>query len=298
MKFLNARMNVVPEGKKTGHVETMYLVSGHDLKNGKKTMEASFQPTLPSQIKASRAVTPLRVRAMNIRSDKGDSRTVRCLQDLRTKGVFESVLKTLRKGTDPGQQDADYNGIRMVFETAKDCDDFVTTFFGELKDYMVLRIQERLRGYPSDPYLLQRLENINTTFNIVNEDNTLDGTQVFIGGSAGSSSDLKTRKIVFSLIDLDGKKHTYEFQMFLPDGYADYLYRDGVAWETYKQNRFFEGGLDELLFPSVVYPEVDHKQAHLSAIQNSKRSVWEKGQVVMRRNGKTRKGGRKSAVSG
>lgn len=99
----------------------------------------------------------------------------------------------------------------------------------------------------------------------------MDGSK-FNGSSQSSSSELKVYKFKLELTKADGRQHHYEFQIFLPDGYADYLYRKGVSWEEYNVDRFFSEGVDELLFPSHIYPidrqkllEKDLKQAHQRA---------------------------------
>lgn len=279
MGIFNERVLELSEGTRIGSTTPRYMISRHDPVDfqTKKTEIRDVKPTdinetVPTQ------VTKLPCRKTIVIGKDGKEREIFFTLDPREKGDESRLTKTLRYGCQIGERDVDRNGLRLVFENREDWDDFFEMFKEEIKVEVRESLCDRLEEdiSPEETSFIQkRLDNLHECIDIADEKDTLNGEE-FNGSAPSSSKELKIHKFKLAVTRANGRKHHYEFQIFLPDGYADAKYRKSVSWEEYRADRFFREGVDRLLFPESTYSELDRKAAYERVMRRSHENLWSK----------------------
>jgi len=278
MSIFNERIIKLPEGARQGDVFTKYLVSHHEGADFKASSAeiVGEKPTEANSEHGLTRVTNLICRRTILEDKSGNEREAFFSVEPRDKTSFSRMTKALRYGGKIGQRDLDRNGLRLVFSNRADWEDFFRMFKEELKSEIEGGLKEQLEhemNRKQRKILESRLRSLDQSIIIHSVKDSLDGGG-FKGKSSVSSNDLRVHKFDLEVTRADGKQHHYEFQVFLPDGYADSKYRKRVSWDEYDANRFFSGNVDELLFPVKVYPQVDHDKIHAKVMKQAHRKVW------------------------
>lgn len=268
--FIDRRMINVSKGEKRGVSFQRFLVSRHT-RTSKATKRATIKEKAPASIKISERVTPMGMRKAIVTNENGEDREIFFYIIPREKSTFSRLTKILRYGTGVKERDTDRNGIRMVFESKEDWEDFNRS----MQEKLEKECKQRADMSSSPPGELGH-----PFVKIVKEEGSLDGKEEFKGRSEASGKDLKFKKILMKTRAARGGIQQYEFQVFLPEGFADYQYRKGLSWEEYHVNRFFIENLDELLFPSPIFPEIDREATRKNAAEKAYRKIWERGKVA------------------
>lgn len=278
MGLFNERILELGEGEKIGSTTPRYLVSHHD-PDTFETLKAIFKNEKPttSETKGLTQVTKLPSRKTIVMGKNGKEREIFFSIDPREKGDESRLTKTLRYGCQIGEKDVDRNGLRLVFEKREDWDDFFRMFKEEVKSEVREGLCEQLENGTDNSDLEEiqaRLNDLDSNIEITEEKDSLDGNG-FDGNASSSSKDFKICKFKMRVTRADGRQHQYEFQVFLPDGFADAKYRKGVGWEEYHADRFFREEVDKLLFPESIYPELDREEAYKKVMQRAHEKVWD-----------------------
>jgi hypothetical protein len=279
MGIFNERVLELPEGAKIGATTPRYMISEHDPVEF-KTIRTEIRDIKPSTLDESvpTQVTKLPCRKTIVIGKDGKEREIFFTLDPREKGDESRLTKTLRYGCQIGERDVDRNGLRLVFENREDWEDFYAMFKEEIKVEIRESLCDRLEEdiSPEENSIVQkRLDNLDESIEITDEKDTLNGEE-FNGSAPSSSKELKIHKFKLVVTRANGRKHQYEFQIFLPDGYADAKYRKGVSWEEYRADRFFREGVDQLLFPESTYSELDRKAAYERIMKRAHENLWSK----------------------
>lgn len=289
--FMNRKMTIVPAGKKRGTSSQRFLLSRHNAKEGNRTETASIIKALPERKKHNERITPIGMRQAIIMDQKGRGREIYFYAIPREKGTYSRLTKMFRYGTKIGERDDDRNGIRMVFEKKQDWVDFFMLLQKQLKEEIAEELTELLDG-ETDETAKKKLEekrlDLDKSVIISNEKDNLEGDGRFMGNSKASSSATKFLKFTMKVCHADGKKCQYEFQIFLPNGFADYIYRKGVSWAEYQVKRFFKEQVAEILFPSAIFPQIDKKEAMEKAMERAYQQAWHQNNFHAARNGISR----------
>lgn len=278
--FLDEKVLQVPEGAREGEIVTKYLVSHHEGEEH-KTAEAEFGDTMPTpdQIDKNTRITQLDCRRTIVTDPLGLEREILFRYEPREKEYGARVTKAVRFNALIGEKDADRNGLRFVFASRADWDDFYRMFEGKLKDEIRSGIEALLHTEtnPKQQKILKsRLSALEKGNLIVkhDEEDTLDGSTKYNGSDPASSPELKVLTFKLEVTMADGTPYHYEFQVFLPNGYADTLYHSRVGHDVYTVNRFYAAGVDKILFPPKYYPKLDHEKAHEKAIKLVCQRQW------------------------
>jgi len=272
--FFNEKIFHLHEGERMGETTIRYLVSHHTGKDHQaKGSEIMGEKPRKSELGENDRVTHLEMRRTIVKNEDGEEREIYFSIEAREKTVESRLTKALRFKSHIGVKDVDRNGIRMVFETLEDWEDFKPGF----KEYLETHIREDLdehitaeKDKEKKVPLKSRLQKENAPLG--DPKGKLDRGE-FKGSSPSSSSELKTYKFSMIVFRASGDLHTYEFQILLPDGYADTRYRKGVNWEEYDVNRFFDQGVDGLLFPVMHYSEINRKALRKKLIEQARRKA-------------------------
>ena len=275
ISFFNRRIHDLPEGAKIGAIFPRFLISRHSEKDF-RTVSAEFSETEPEIKEKNTKTTYLPSRRTVVTDEKGDERIIYFSMEPRHKTPHSRLTKTFRYNSRIGEKDLDRNGIRMVFETHKDWLDFSKKFQDELKNDIKEGLIEQLENEKNKEkrnVLESRLRNIDSSIIIYETKDSLQG-QEFEGSANSSASSLRIMKFRMALTLADGRQHQYEFQIFLPDGYADATYRKGLSWEEYNVDRFFDEKVDELLFPPRIYPHINREEIHKKMLKQAHQRVW------------------------
>lgn len=306
VRFMQDHMIDIAEDGEHGDIRECFLRSDHEMPKvagkgaDRKTLETRLQDTPPRRLLRYQRVSEIPMRRAKIRDAQDTERSIRFFMDLREKGAFSRLTKRLRKDwpiEDGRLEKSDGNGIRLIFEEKADLFDFVITMKDRLMKAVIDALNEHLARHPEDETARQRLENIDNSVEIYEIKDSLDGNGDFSGETEASSEELKVFKFKLHVKDARNREHFYEFQCFLPDGYAEYLYRDNVNWEEYNVKRFF-GGVHTLLFPPAIYGDVDYADAKEKAVENARERVWRAGaKVAIRENGRHKNGAGKKKKS-
>ncbi len=268
--FLNKRMIKLNQGEKTGIAFERFLISVHSTRTDKKKTEPDNE-TIDAEIRskpikkrkkdlpeedAIQRITPISMRRAIVSDFDGNEREIFFYTIPREKNKFSRLTKTLRLNRKVGEKEDDRNGIRMVFEKKQDWVDFF----------------ERLK---------QNLKEDTMSVEIKDVKDNSDGLNGFEGVSESSNPDLKVLKFKLEITKMDESMQRFEFQIFLPDGFADYHYRRGVSWAEYQVNRFYDRQLDELLFPSQIFPELDREDTRKEATRRAFDQIWDRDAIEL-----------------
>ncbi|MBN2307238.1 hypothetical protein JXD20_04595 [Candidatus Peregrinibacteria bacterium] len=276
--LFNERILRLPEGARMGHTTPRYLVSRH-APNTYETVHTDILDKKPTHISKGglTQVTHLPSRKTTVIGTNGKKREIFFGLDPREKGEESRLTKALRYGSHIGERDVDRNGLKLVFEKREDWEDFFAMFQAEIKCEIGEALRERLKkediSETERVTMTTRLDNLDDCIQIMDVKDSLAGNG-FEGGSLASSKEFKVLKFRLNVTRANGQQHKYEFQIFLPDGYADAKYRKGVSWEEYRADRFFKEGVDKLLFPEKHYGELDRKAAHDRVMQRAHENLW------------------------
>ncbi len=279
MDVFNERVVDLPEGGRIGDTVPHYLLSTHDPEDY-RTVDAKLLKQKPNSMEGNRPtqLTKLPCRRTIVINLEGEEREIFFYLDQRGKTPESRLTKTLRYGSKIGEKDLDRNGFKLVFEEREDWEDFFRMFQEEIKNEVKDDLYDRMDVAESEEDLARlqaRIDNIDESIEIDEKEwkDSLDG-KGFKGNGKGSSENLKVLKFKMKVTRGDGRKHQYEFQIFLPDGFADTEYRKGVSWDEYHAKRFFKEKLDEVLFPPELYPDIDRKKSQEEAMKQAHEKVW------------------------
>ncbi|MBU0705712.1 hypothetical protein KJ807_00620 [Patescibacteria group bacterium] len=311
MSLFNERIIELPKGAKIGARTLRYLVSRHtqDTLATESTEILDSQPEDLEGDKLTR-VTPLPSHKTTVTNEAGQEREIFFGLIPRAKVDESRLIKTMRYGCHVGEKDVDLNGIRLNFDNREDWADFFRMqIIAKVKNEIREGLHERLEGNLNEDErkeilarldnldqnkevwdeffrgiikgemknederkkILKKLNNIEQNIEISEPKDSLDGGG-FAGSAASSSKDLKIFKLKMKITRADGRRHPYEFQIFLPDGYADIKYRQGV--NTYHIDKFFTEGVDQQLFPEHYYKGIDREKAHERNVRRAHEKVW------------------------
>lgn len=276
--FFTKRINKLPEGARSGQSYDRYLVSTH----GGEELETTKYEILDTRpdsttLDSNVRVTPMRCRRTVVKDKNGKERVIFFRKHPRDKDEEARLTKLLRYNADIGEKDTDRNGIRLVFDSMEDWDDFFRMMKEELKNEIEEELNE-MKKVETDPDRLEtiesRLNTLDDSIDIGEGKGSLNGAEPFNGSAECSSTKMKIYKFPMKLTRADGRMHHYEFQVLTPDGYADYLYRKGVSWEEYNVNRFFHKNVDELVFPKRIYPNIDRPKLRKKVLKLARQKLW------------------------
>lgn len=212
------------EGKKKGDREEKLLVARHGGKNFRNLEWRLEDVSDQESIRLAENGPDMIMKRMGFRSfrvgENGHSREVEFMTDSRHKDRNSLALKLLRKDTNnPKELLGDLNGVRYVFQAEDHIDLFEMT------------MSHRLRGAGYE----------------------VDFTRS--KSAVGSDKALSCRKYNVE-ISKDGKRHSFELQIFTIEEYLNYLYSTPHSWDEYEVRRFFESSSSEALFPSSIYEQL------------------------------------------
>ncbi len=283
MGFFNRRIYEPIEGRRIGETYDRFLISKHE-KKGFRTTNYTIRNKIEKEDENDpyKKITYLPSRKTIVTDKEGNDRTIYFSIEPRSKRLFSRFTKTARFGVKIGEKDVDRNGIRMVFEKKEDWEDSFRMFKSELEGEMEEDLRRKLneKDLPNEQkdIIESRLISIGNSVIIFDEKNSLDGGE-FNGSSKSSANGLKVHKFKMLITLADGRQHHYEFQIFLPNGYADATYQNEINWGVYNVNRFFEksqNGLSvaELLFPPKFYPHINHKEMQKKVLKLVRTKIW------------------------
>lgn len=273
----------LPEGAKIGATTTKYLVSRHE-EGTYRTIGTEILDEKPdeSTLDELTKVTPLEWYKTTVANKAGERRGIYYAISFRNKGDESRLIKALRYNAKVGERDVDRNGIRQLFTEAEDWIDFRPGLFEHIKSEVWEGLQERLEtetDITEQEDILATLNDLDRCIEVTEPKNSLNG-EGFNGSAPSSSEKLKVDKFKMRVTRADGRQHRYEYQAFLPDGFADEKYRKGVSWEEYNTNRFFEAGVDQLFFPEHIYSGINRKKAWAEALQRAHEKLWPKKPAI------------------
>ncbi|MFH0820174.1 MAG: hypothetical protein V1908_00205 [Candidatus Peregrinibacteria bacterium] len=294
-QVLNGEMYAVPDsGERIGDQEVHHLVSSHDsalfahrtlraviAKDGSEAIDLLSKPK-----NAPRATddaddseltlksTSLAMRRIKVRTISGQQREIDCFVDLRERHSFSRVIKKIHRDEPVEKLDHDYNGLRLVFKTAEDLQDFLNTLKEKIRNGINVKLTSRLRqpGFKKGAKRRAIVERLRTIENSVKAEVTFNNLN---GKKKGK---LKMKLIRLTVTDEDNNTYEYEFQAFLPEGYADYKFREFLTRGEHQVLRFFDGP-SKLMFPTAIYPGLNHQSMCQAARTTAYASAWEKGAV-------------------
>lgn len=300
MDIFNERL-VNRHEKGFGASDEQYLVSYHHPKT-KRTLETliSETPAAEEREGAIGHVRPVRLRHAQVMDKSGKERDIRLMINARSKPLANRASKRLRYPEQDDMPEADWHGIRLVFETVQDAMDFerkmITVFQEEYKDIAAhgFSLAERRGDKTEMDRFLSMLSEDAVQGSVVQpeqhiSDNLKGGERE--GSSAGSSKYFRTRK--FHLIfrhPEEGDMH-YEFQIMLFDGYLDSRVRHKVNEDEYHLNRAYRDGLVEIFLPEVLYRNFNPEATRERKIQVIRRKIDSVFRANERRQRKLRKSG-------
>lgn len=302
IRFLNEEVIDLPEGAKKGDALSRYLHSYHygakrDHEAKRDKTEINDSPNIAKGARNAR-VTSLGMRRTIVSDIDGTERAIEFHAGLREKTDLSRVLKDLRYAgeRDP---DTDINGIQMIFNSENDWIDYWRMFTQKISNRVMEHLEIQLADVEDEKKRSEiegRIAKIKSgdtrdVIMVEKQKGSLDGSKKFEGYSDASSRELKCYKFKLRVINSLEIEHLYEFQIFLPDGYSDYLYRDGVNWEEYQVNRFFKAGLAHAHRPEQIYEGVDYEAAQANATRHARNKLWGSG----RAQANNKNGGRKDA---
>lgn len=268
LDLLNNEVYFIPEGQKIGYVDEKYILSTENGKTGevnsvetlenmpvkkkkKRNKKKKIGNIVSKEAKEITRVTPISTRKARVYNPIKGEKIIDIIVETRRKKVRDILTKDFRT---KGDDIYDQNGVKIILESVEDWNDF----FSMLKIKLKGRIRDRLDLALKNPDYIEaeiqeKIKNIDNLISIYKHKKNLDGTGEFDARDKKSSSDkLKIEKFRLKIDDID-KKYSYEFQIFLLSGYIESLYREGVAWPKYNIKRFYNSGIPQLLFPSLIY---------------------------------------------
>ncbi len=259
-------------GGRSGDQQQHYLVSKHDtVSNERRTLKAAVNSEAPRILEFDQRSTSLGMRRVGIKTMSGTKREIDCMIDVRDRRTFARMIKKMHRDEPVEALDHDYNGLRLVFKRGEDLNDFIQTLKEKIHNNIASKLVKRLTDAKGDMTrsapVLQRLTAMD------------DAVQVKIESDNLSNADpakLKMMVIRLTVRDEDDKTYTYELQTFLPDGYADYKYREDMTREEHQADRFFDGP-SELMFPTTIFPKLNHHTLHQAACKAAHENAWNKG---------------------
>jgi mRNA-degrading endonuclease RelE of RelBE toxin-antitoxin system len=299
MNFLNSIFNQkfyeLPEGAKIGENFEYFLVAEHG-EDDMRAMKAEIRKEEPvkEEKDTNTTISKLRMRMTSVEDPEGRPRQIHFAVEPRSKTLWSRLIKAFRYNQQIGEESLDRNGIRMIFASKEDMDDFLNKLKDTLEATIRENFQEQLNELEKEEIndkdlSRNRKKEIQKTRegkrsvikSRMKEENVLiyDVKDSLETGEAeqeynpSKSKKYRVKKFKLNVGRANGRRHTYEFQCFLPDGYADTKYRHEVNWAEYEIRRFFEEGIDELLFPSCIY-NLDREGIKNRLIQNERRRIW------------------------
>ena len=277
MGIFNERIVELPEDGRIGETIPRYLMTSHHPEDFRtlETVITDEKPVIPKEGNPVQVVE-LPSRKAVVINEAGEEREIFFSIDPRGKTAESRLSKTLRYNAKIGEKDLDRNGLKLVFEKREDWDDFFRMFQEDIRCEVRDELLEKLE-YESDEKEIRkighRINKLKNCIEISEFKDSLDGNG-FEGNCKGSSKDLEVLKFKMMVTRADDRKHQYEFQIFLPKGFADTKFRKGVSWDEYHAKRFFSEKVDELLFPNDLYPDIDRKKAHKKVMKQAHEKVW------------------------
>jgi|GEM_PF-2102034 len=260
LNFMSERIYSLPKGLPKGTTFKRAVHSGHDsdtlatLTTKILTDEEAGKMEEYMLDDARVKLTALQARRTVVQDHDGKEREIYFTIDPRDKTANSRLIKTLRYNAHIGERDVDRNGLQLVFESRQEWNLFFDKFQTELEGQIRTNLIAEREEAPKErlPIIESRLRNLSGSIIIHDVKDSMSGNG-FSGNSEASSEDLQVLKFKMTVTRADGMQHSYEFQIFLLDGYLDTKHRQGVKWADYNAKRFFEEGLDELFFPSHIY---------------------------------------------
>lgn len=277
MELYNERILEVPEGEKIGWTTPRYLVSYHEPVTY-KTIRTKIYETKPTDIDENDLIqiTEIPCRKTTVENKSNMGREIYFSIKCRKKAVNSRLTKALRYNNPIGEKDLDRNGIRKSFNNREDWDDFFRFYIATVKKQLLEDLVERLDDSINEieaREVLERINNLDENIEIYDVKDSLGGNE-FNGSAPSSSKDFKILKFKMKITQADGTIHQLEYQVFLPDGFADEKYRKGMSEGEYHVDRFFREGVDELLFPKKHYPQIDREKEYAKAMRQAHEKVW------------------------
>jgi len=256
----------VTDGEKCGTTFSRFLVS-HHRKRSFQTTRAHFTDEIPPE-GSRQIITPIKLRKAIIRDDREEdgrdsgkkkkpNREIYFYVTSREKDEIDAMHKSIRRNTDPNTPHTDTNGVRFVFANKEDMDDFFELSFEKKIKQEIESDLESMLETETDPEnrkaIQRRIDEIDLACLTLNKKDTLQGG-TFEGNSPGSSSNLRILKYEYLVQWADESLDEYEFQIFLPADYAEYLYSQSESHAVYRHERARE--LIMKLLPKSIYPLV------------------------------------------
>jgi len=274
LDILNNRVHKVSEGAKIGQVFRRYMVSKHDPLTF-RTSEAGIVEEKILAADPTIRVTPLISRRTIVADGEGREREIYFYEVPRQKTDFSALTKDIRYN-ELGRSDRDKNGFRFVFNSKADFEDFMKMFMEEVRSEIKEGLMERIveeEDRTQISVIKSRLRNLDSSIVISNKKGDLE-KGAFDATSKSGSRELQVHKFRVTITTADGRIYTYEFQVFIPIGFADYLYRQGMSWEEFMQKRFWDSGVDQVLLPKKANPGLDSERIQKRMIKMAHQKAW------------------------
>ncbi len=286
MDLLNERVIELPSGAKQGSKKVRHLISKH-APDSYETIATEIVDEIPEEAyeDSLTQITPIPFRKTTI-VDSGKEREIFFAVEPRQKLDESRLIKMLRYNCEVGEKDVDLNGLRFLFQAREDWEAFFPMLKEEIRNEIREDICEKLENdtdlnEEEQSKLKDRLSDLESSIEIIEAPKDSLNGEEFNGNCSSSSKEFRVYKFKMRVTRADGRQHLFEFQVFLPDGYADAEYRKGVSWEAYHADRFFREGVDKVMFPPQHYPELDHEEAHKKKMQQAHEKVWNRKKGLM-----------------
>ncbi len=277
MKIYKEGILEAPDGEKAACDIPKYLVSWHEPITY-KTIRTEFFDTRPVDIEKDELVqvTDLQCGKTTVWDNLGKGRRIYFAMESRVKTDYSSLTKAFRYNCYIGEKDFDRNGIRKLFKTRADCEDFFRLYGATVTRKLVGELCEMYADSINDDdaaEIQERINNIDRSVKTYQVKDSLEGNE-FNGSGPSSSKKLEVYKFKISIEVADGTTHHVEYQNFLPNGYADEKYRRGLSQPEYHVDRFFREGVDELMFSKKYYSGIDREKAYGEALDQAHATIW------------------------
>ncbi len=277
------------EGGEEVGTETNHLISYHD-ENGKTlTAELSDDAIRKSdEVEPPEGIEFMRVNKIEmhyakVKSWKSDiEKIAKFHEGNRRKDIWADLMKQYARNIDHTEPHKDENGLKFIFGSKEEIIDTFSTLFDIIDRTVLEKIDEKIklktiqlqkkgdceildeneRGkLEKEIETLEDRKKMKHFVRVEEEKDSLNGG--FESGRKAGSSDLKIYKFKLYTTRADGNERIYEIQCYLPDGYADTLYRDGVKTEDYQRKRALdpdEGELDLFWSERIFKKSVNHEE--------------------------------------
>ncbi len=283
-EWLNQRVLEPEVGEKTGAAQNRYLFSAHDT-NGEddhKTKDAKIVNNADLIKNPNQRLTPMSMRRLVVKRG-GEIHEIQCMIDIRERQrlPFSRLIKKMQRNEPAEAHDHDYNGLRMVFEEVEDFYDFIHVLEKQIRASILAKVSEQVRSPEKREKAIQRFARLHECVKINFTSNNFDGET--------GANQMRMLEMTLDVEDEEDFRHHYEFQVFLPEGYADFLYRRKVSLEEHRASRFFDRGIEELsspselLFPVSIYKGLDHAAIAKQAKEEAYKRAWENGTIALKR---------------